>query len=278
MSNPHSPLDGEELPAEILEKALGSGGYPYDSRMDKKQYEQELEDLQIELAKLQKSIESSGDRILMIFEGRDAAGKGGTIKAFMEYLNPRKAHVVALAKPTDRERGQWYFQRYVAHLPTAGEMALFDRSWYNRAGVERVMGFCTKDQYEKFYKEVPAFEKILVRDGIKLFKFWLTIGREQQLMRFHSRKIDPLRKWKLSPMDIAAVEKWDEYSKARDDMLKYTHSDMVPWTTIKANDKRRSRLNAIRKLLLGVEYEGKDEEKIGVLDPNIISSGTDDIS
>jgi len=278
MSNPLSPLEGDELPAEILDNALSSGGYPYEDRMDKKQYEEELKTLQIELAKLQKSIETTGDRILMIFEGRDAAGKGGTIKAFMEYLNPRKAHIVALAKPTERERGQWYFQRYVAHLPTAGEMALFDRSWYNRAGVERVMGFCTKDQYEKFYQEVPAFEKILVRDGVKLFKFWLTIGREQQLKRFHSRKIDPLRKWKLSPMDIAAVEKWDEYSKARDAMLKHTHTDMAPWTTIKANDKRRSRLNAIRKLLLGVEYEGKDLEKIGSLDPKIITSGSDDIA
>lgn len=270
-------LDQETLDPEILEKAFASGGYPYTEKLKTKTYEQELRLLQIELLKLAIWAQEVGERFVLIFEGRDAAGKGGTIKRFMEHLNPRHAHVVALAKPTEAERGQWYFQRYINHFPTAGDMALFDRSWYNRAGVERVMGFCTPDQVQEFYAEVPDFEHMLVRSKLRLFKFWLTIGQEEQLRRFHGRKTDPLKHWKLSPIDYAAIGKWDEYTKAKDDMFSQTHTEHAPWTVIKANDKKRARLNAMRVVLNAFDYTDKDVNVVGIPDAKIVGTGGDEI-
>ena len=270
-------LDQETLDPEILKKAFASGGYPYTSKMATKTYEQELRLLQIELLKLAIWAQEVGERFVLIFEGRDAAGKGGTIKRFMEHLNPRNAHVVALAKPTEAERGQWYFQRYINHFPTAGDMSLFDRSWYNRAGVERVMGFCTPDQVQEFYAEVPDFEHMLVRSKLRLFKFWLTIGQEEQLRRFHSRKTDPLKHWKLSPIDYAAIGKWDDYTKAKDDMFRHTHTEHAPWTVIKANDKKRARLNAMQVVLNAFDYTGKDAKVVGTPDAKIVGTGGDEI-
>jgi polyphosphate kinase 2 len=212
-------LDDPKLPKWIKDKALASGGYPYDEELDKKTYKKELERLQIQLLRLQGHIQKTGMRIVVLLEGRDTAGKGGTVKAFMEHLNPRHAHAVALAKPTETEQGQWYFQRYIAHLPTKGDITLFDRSWYNRAGVERVMGFCTKEQLADFLRDAPEFEDLLIRDGIRMFKFFLTIGREMQLLRFHERRHDPLKQWKLTDIDLAAISKWDEYSQAQNDLF-----------------------------------------------------------
>ncbi len=270
-------LDVDALDPRIEERALTSGGFPYDEKMKEKRYLKRLRLLQIELLKVQGWARRNGEKMVLVFEGRDAAGKGGTIKRYMEHLNPRHAHVVALAKPTEAERGQWYFQRYVEHLPTAGDMSLFDRSWYNRAGVERIMGFCTHDEVVDFFKEAPAFEHMLVRSDIKLFKFWLTVGREEQLRRFHRRKSDPLKKWKLSPIDFASVGKWDEYTKARREMFDFTHTEHAPWTVIRSNDKKRARLNCIRVFLSSIDYEGKDESAIGEIDPHIVGSGDDDI-
>ncbi len=268
-------LDDPILPDFIAARALASGGYPYDSRMKRKAYERELRALQIELLKLQAWVRKTGHRIVILFEGRDAAGKGGTIKRFMQHLNPRHAKAVALPKPTEAERGQWYFQRYVPHLPTAGDMTLFDRSWYNRAGVEPVMGFCTPEQTKKFLAEAPEFEAMLVRDGVRLFKFWLTIGREMQLKRFHARRHDPLKQWKLSSVDLAAIGKWDAYTAAREAMFRRTHTELAPWTVIRANDKRRARLNAIRHVLVSLPYEGKDETVVGEPDPKIVGNSPD---
>ncbi len=268
-------LENPQLPAHISEGALTSGNYPYDKRMKRRLYEKELHGLQIELLKLQAHIRKEKKRLVIVYEGRDAAGKGGTIKRFMEHLNPRHAHVVALSKPTETERGEWYFQRYAAHLPTAGDMSLFDRSWYNRAGVERVMGFCTPDQTKFFLREVPAFEKMLLRDGIHFFKFWLTIGREMQLKRFHERWHNPLKKWKISEIDLAAIDKWDAYTEAKEDMLKATHTDATPWLIVRANDKRRTRLNAIRHVLNAMDYAEKDAEVVRTPDPEIIGSDPD---
>lgn len=267
-------LESPELPAEIDEDAFTSGGYPYTEKMPREAYEKDLRLLQIELLKLQTWARENGERIVIVFEGRDAAGKGGTIKRFMEHMNPRHAHVVALSKPTETERGQWYFQRYVAHLPTAGDMALFDRSWYNRAGVERVMGFCTHAQVDQFLREAPEFEASLVRDGIRLFKLWLTIGQAMQLKRFHARRHDPLKSWKLSPIDLASLDKWDEYTRARSDMFDRTHTKMAPWIIIRANDKRRARLNAIRHILSSIDYDKKDKAIVSKPDPKI--AGADD--
>ena len=274
----HYTLDTDELHPEIEARAFASGGYPYEDKMKTKRYEEELRILQIELCKFQDWQRESGERVVMVFEGRDTAGKGGTIKRFMEHLNPRHAHVIALTKPTEAERGQWYFQRYVVHMPTAGDMALLDRSWYNRAGVERVMDFCTPEQAEQFFEEVPEFEHMLVRDGIKLFKFWLTIGREQQLRRFHRRKSDPLKRWKLSPIDYAAVGKWDDYTRAKTEMFKRSHTEHAPWTVIKANDKKRARLNCIRVMLSALDYAEKDEKAIGEIDTKIVGTGADEMA
>ena len=266
-------LGDPRLPEAIADLALESGGYPYRKRIKRRAYERELELLQIELLKLQRWARASGERIVILFEGRDAAGKGGTIRRFMHHLNPRHARAVALSKPTDIERGQWYFQRYVEHLPSAGNMVLFDRSWYNRAGVERVMGFCTPEQLEKFLQEVPQFEAQLVRDGVRLFKIWLTIGREMQLKRFHQRRHDPLRQWKLSDIDLAAISNWDQYTQAKEDLFHQTHTKLAPWTVVRANDKRRTRLNVIRYILSSIDYPEKDNQIVGVPDKRIVGSG-----
>ena len=266
-------LDDPVLPPEIEARALASGGYPHDEEMKSKDYEAALRLLQIELVKLQKWVVDSGARVVVFFEGRDAAGKGGTIGAFRAYMNPRSARTVALPKPTEAERGQWYFQRYAAQLPTRGEIVLFDRSWYNRGGVEPVMGFCKPEEAEAFLAEAPDFEAMLVREGIILVKFWLDIGRQMQLKRFHDRRHDPLRIWKLSPIDIKALGMWDAYTVARDRMLKATHGKTTPWTVIRSNDKKRARLAAIRHVLTTVPYAGREEEALGPADDRIIGSG-----
>jgi len=248
--------------------------YPYNEKMSRLEYEETKKLLQIELLKLQKWIKHNGERLIILFEGRDAAGKGGTIKRIMEHLNPRGARVVALDKPSETEKGQWYFQRYVQHLPTAGEMVLFDRSWYNRAGVERVMGFCTPPQYNQFVHQAPEFERMISASGIHLMKFWFSVSREEQLRRFNARKSDPLKQWKLSPMDLASLDRWNDYTKAKEDMFFYTNTSEAPWTVIKSNDKKRARLEAMRFILNYFDYEDKNE---GVLqqDPLIISNGED---
>lgn len=246
------------------------GGYPYKYRLSRKNYEAQKYKLQIELLKLQHHIKATGQKLVIIFEGRDAAGKGGTIKRFMEHLNPRGARVVALEKPTDQERGQWYFQRYVQHLPTAGEIVLFDRSWYNRAVVERVMGFCTDEEYRIFMRQVPEFEKHLVESGIHLVKFWFSVSREEQRARFASRENDPLKQWKLSPVDKASLNKWDDYTLAKEAMFFNTDTAEAPWIVIKSDCKKRARLNAMRYVLNKMAYENKDSSQIGNIDPLIV--------
>jgi polyphosphate kinase 2 len=268
-------LEDPVLPQWVDEAALASGGYPYDRKMKRRLYEKELYNLHIELAKLQRHVNEKGLRIVVLFEGRDAAGKGGSIKRFAQHLNPRSARVVALPKPTESERGQWYFQRYIAHLPTRGEMALFDRSWYNRAVVEPVMGFCAREQQEQFLRETPDFEAMLRRDGILLFKFWLTIGREMQMKRFHARRHDPLKRWKLSPVDLKSLDLWDEYSAAIKEMFQFTHEMDSPWHVIRANDKRRARLAIIRKVLHDIDYDEKDKMIARAPDPEIIGGSPD---
>ena len=268
-------IDDPKLPDWVDDKALESGGYPYDKKMDKDEYEETLEKLQVELVKVQFWLQETGHRIISVFEGRDAAGKGGSIHVTRAYLNPRTARIVALNKPTETERGQWYYQRYVANFPTAGEFVMFDRSWYNRAGVEPVMGFCSDEQYEDFLNETPHFEKMVITEGIHFFKFWLSIGREMQIKRFHDRRHDPLKVWKLSPMDIAALNRWDDYSEKRDRMLKETHTDRAPWTVVLSNDKRRARINLVRHMLQKLDYAGKDEKVIGEIDDKILMPGAD---
>jgi polyphosphate kinase 2 len=263
-------LENPKLPKSIKEAAMRSGGYPYPDKMDDEAYQAELQDVWLQLALLHEHVARTKPRILMVFEGRDAAGKGGTIKTYLENLNPRFNMSVALPKPSDREAAQWYFQRYVDWLPAAGETVMFDRSWYNRAGVEPVMGFCTPEQTTKFLAEAPRFEEMLAEDGIQLFKFWLSIGREMQMKRFHDRRHDPLKRWKLSPVDLKAIEKFDEYSAARDRMLAATHTDRAPWTVVLGNDKRRERLNVIRSVLHRLDYDGKDTRQIGPIDPRIV--------
>jgi polyphosphate kinase 2 len=249
--------------------------YPYPERLSREQYDHEKRQLQVELLKLQYWVQDTGHRIVLVFEGRDAAGKGSTIKRFMEHLNPRNARVVALDIPTERERGQWYFQRYVAHLPTAGEIVMFDRSWYNRAGVEKVMGFCTDEQYETFFHEVNHYEKLLVDDGIALTKFWFSVTPGEQHTRFAIRQIDPVRQWKLSPTDIALLNKWNAYTSAKVTMFERTHTDVAPWTVIRSNDKKRARLEAMRSLLSGIDYDRKDPDVVGRPDPLIVGAPAD---
>lgn len=268
-------IDDPKLPGWIKDNALSSGGYPYPDKMDWDEYEKTLETLQIELVKLQAALQGSGRRVLILFEGRDAAGKGGTITVLRQYLNARQARNVALPKPTETERGQWYFQRYIAHFPTGGEFVTFDRSWYNRAGVEPVMGFCTAGQYEKFIEEAPRFEQMIRNEGIHFFKIWLEIGQEMQLKRFHDRRHSPLTNWKFSDVDIAGIAKWDDYTRARDLMLTKTHTQWAPWTIVRSNDKRRARLAAMRHLLLNLDYPGRDEKAIGPEDGKIIGRGPD---
>ncbi len=247
-----------------------SGGYPYKNLLSRKSYEKQKYRLQVELLKLQAWVKETGARVVVLFEGRDAAGKGGTIKRFMENLNPRGARVVALEKPTEAERGQWYFQRYVNNLPTAGEIVLFDRSWYNRAGVERVMGFCTQQEYLEFMRQCPEFERMLVKSGIHLVKFWFSVSREEQRRRFKEREVHPLKQWKLSPIDMASLDKWDDYTKAKEAMFFYTDTADAPWTVIKSDCKKRARLNAMRYLLHSLPYARKDLDRVGPLDPLIV--------
>jgi polyphosphate kinase 2 len=268
-------IDAESLDKRIDEAALTSGGFPYSAKLDAKDYEEELRLLQIELRKLQSHLQQKGERLVCVFEGRDAAGKGSTISRFMAHLNPRAARAVALPKPTEQERGQWYFQRYANHLPAAGNITLFDRSWYNRAGVERVMGFCNADQLADFLREAPQFEGMLVRDGLSLFKFYLDIGREMQLKRFHARRHDPLKRWKVTDIDLAAIGKWHPYTQAKEDIFRFTHTPATPWTVIRANDKRRTRLEAIRVVLTALDYEDKDAKVVGRIDRKIVGSGAE---
>ena len=240
--------------------------------MPNKTYEAHMLRLQQELLKAQRWIEEAGERVVLLFEGRDAAGKGGTIKRFMEHMNPRTARVVALTKPNERERTQWYFQRYVAHLPAAGELALFDRSWYNRAGVERVMGFCTPNDYLEFMRECPELERMLVRSGIRLFKYWFSVSREEQKRRFLARETDPLKQWKLSPIDRASLDKWDAYTEAKEAMFFYTDTADAPWTIVKSDDKKRARLACMQHFLSSLPYPNKDESLVGGADPLIVGS------
>jgi polyphosphate kinase 2 len=245
-------------------------GYPYRERMDRGEYEHQKRLLQIELLKLQNWVKASGERLVVLFEGRDAAGKGGTIKRFMEHLNPRGARVVALERPSERESTQWYFQRYIAHLPAAGEIVLFDRSWYNRAGVERVMSFCTRTEYLEFMRQAPELERMLVRSGIHLVKFWFSVSRREQQTRFVIRQVDPVRQWKLSPTDLASLDRWDDYTDAKEAMFFYTDTADAPWTVIKSNDKKRARVQAMRYLLSLFRYDDKDTEVVGTPDPLLV--------
>ncbi|WP_190344236.1 polyphosphate kinase 2 [Streptomyces venezuelae] len=260
-------LDGQGSPIRTWRD-----NYPYPRKVPRRQYERTKRILQIELLKLQRWIKATGGRLIVICEGRDAAGKGGTIQRFTERLNPRGARVVALDKPTAQEAGQWYFQRYVPHLPGPGEIVFFDRSWYNRAGVEKVMGFCTTEQYELFLTQCPQFERMLVQDGILLVKFWFSVSRAEQRTRFAIRQVDPVRQWKLSPTDIASLDLWDAYTEAKVAMFRATDTVEAPWTVVRTNDKRRGRLEAIRHLLTRVDYASKDPEAVGRPDPLIIGA------
>ena len=245
-------------------------GYPYDTRMTRHEYEIEKRLLQIEMLKLQAWIKEEGRRLILVFEGRDAAGKGGTIRRYMEHLNPRGARVIALEKPTEVERGQWYFQRYVEQFPSAGEIVLFDRSWYNRAGVERVMGFCTDEEYKRFLKQAPQLERLLVDDGIDLVKFWFSVTQSEQRTRFTMRQVDPVKQWKLSPMDLASLDKWDAYTEAKERMFAKTHTRYAPWTVVKSNDKKRGRIASMRYVLDKFDYPDKDVKVVGEPDPKLV--------
>ena len=246
------------------------GGYPYRNLMSRRNYEKQKYRLQVELLKLQAWVKDTGQRVVILFEGRDAAGKGGAIKRFMEHLNPRGARVVALEKPSEVERGQWYFQRYISHLPTQGEIVLFDRSWYNRAGVERVMGFCSHAEYDEFMRQTPEFERHLVRSGVHVVKFWFSVSRAEQRRRFKEREAHPLKQWKLSPIDMASLDKWDDYTRAKEAMFLHTDTSDAPWTVIKSDCKKRARLNAMRYLLLKLPYKNRDAATIGTVDPLLV--------
>jgi polyphosphate kinase 2 len=259
-----------QQPADELSNDWRSGAYPYAVRMLRKDYEEQKFILQTELLKMQNWVKEARQRVVLLFEGRDAAGKGGTIKRMMEHLNPRGARVVALEKPSEVERGQWYFQRYVQHLPTAGEIVLFDRSWYNRAGVERVMGFCSEGEYDEFLRQVPEFERNLVRSGIHLIKFWFSVSRDEQRRRFKERKAHPLKQWKLSPIDLASLDKWGDYTKAKESMFFHTDTADCPWIVIKSDDKKRARLNAMRYVLHSMPYAGKDTKRVGLVDTLLV--------
>jgi polyphosphate kinase 2 len=257
-------------PDDELSRDWRTGGYPYKNLMSRKRYESQKYKLQVELLKLQNWAKETGQRVVILFEGRDAAGKGGAIRRFMEHLNPRGARVVALEKPSDSERGQWYFQRYVQHLPTAGEIVLFDRSWYNRAGVERVMGFCTETEYQQFIHQAPLFERQLVQSGVHLIKFWFSVSRKEQRRRFKERELHPLKQWKLSPIDLASLDKWDDYTKAKEAMFFETDTADAPWTVIKSDCKKRARLNAMRYVLHKLPYANKELSNIGTLDTLLV--------
>lgn len=255
---------------EELAPGWRSGAFPYKYKMLRRDYEQQKFVLQTELLKLQAWVKDARQRVIILFEGRDAAGKGGAIKRFMEHLNPRGARVVALERPSEVERGQWYFQRYVQHLPTAGEIVMFDRSWYNRAGVERVMSFCSDEEYAEFLRQAPEFERNLARSGIHLIKFWFSVSREEQRRRFKERNVHPLKQWKLSPVDLASLDKWEDYTRAKEAMFFHTDTADSPWTVIKSDDKKRARLNAMRYVLRSLPYTGKDPARIGSVDDLIV--------
>jgi polyphosphate kinase 2 len=257
---------------EAVRHAFETGAYPFKNKMRRSVYENHMAELQVELLKAQSWVQNTGERILMLFEGRDAAGKGGTIKRFMEHLNPRGALLVALAKPGERDRTQWFFQRYIEHLPAAGEIVMFDRSWYNRAGVERVMGFCTPNEYLEFMRQCPELERMLVRSGIRLFKYYFSVTRDEQRRRFKSRETDPLKRWKLSPIDQASLDKWDEYTEAKEAMFFYTDTADAPWVIVKSNDKKRARLNCMQHFLASLPYPGKNLKVVQGADPLIVGT------
>ena len=269
-----SPLSSAVGTKKSFKEYYAAGIYPYQEKMKRAEYEELKAQLQVELLKVQNWVREQGMRVLMLFEGRDAAGKGGTIKRFMEHLNPRHARVVALEKPSEREMGQWYFQRYIGHLPAAGEMVLFDRSWYNRAGVERVMGFCSARQYLEFMRQCPQLERMLTNDGIILYKYWFSVSREEQFRRFQARKVDPLKQWKLSPVDLASLDKWDDYTAAKEAMFFYTDTNDAPWTVIKSDDKKRARINCMRHFLSRMDYPDKNETIACPPDPLIVGSAS----
>jgi polyphosphate kinase len=272
LTNPHKVLASPETIGgrELLRISHELGDYPYPDKMSLEEYEHQKHLLQIELLKVQAWVKEEGQRILGLFEGRDAAGKGGTIKRFMEHLNPRAAHIVALEKPSEREQGQWYFQRYIQHLPTRGEMVYFDRSWYNRAGVERVMGFCAPEDYLEFLRQAPQLERMLVNSGIHVFKYWFSVSRQEQLRRFHSRRHDPLKHWKLSPIDLQSLDRWDDYTDAKSTMFFYTDTADAPWIVIKSDDKKRARINCMRHFLHSLDYPDKDTDIACTPDPLIV--------
>ncbi|MCU0820771.1 MAG: polyphosphate kinase 2 [Beijerinckiaceae bacterium] len=261
-----------ETDPDVVRRAFESGTYPYEDRLTERAYLAQMAPLQVELLKAQNWIRAAGERIMILFEGRDAAGKGGTIKRFMEHLNPRGARVVALEKPSERERTQWYFQRYIQHLPSGGEIVLFDRSWYNRAGVERVMGFCQPAEYLEFMRQAPLLEQMFARSGIRLYKYWFSVTRAEQRRRFESRGQDPLKQWKLSPIDLASLDKWDDYTEAKEAMFFYTDTADAPWTIIKSDDKKRARLNCLQHFLSTLDYPNKDESVVVGCDPLIVGS------
>jgi len=265
-----SSVSFPEVDKDKIRQAFENGEYPYTKKLGKKDYERQKAKLQAELLKVQKWVGDTGQKFVLIFEGRDAAGKGGTIKRFMEHLNPREARVVALNKPSDKEKGQWFFQRYIEQLPTTGEMVFYDRSWYNRAGVERVMGFCTPTEYLEFMRQTPDLERMMVRSGVRLYKYWFSVTRDEQKRRFDSRKDDPLKRWKLSPVDLASLSKWDDYTEAKEAMFFYTDTADAPWTIVKSNDKKRARLETMRHFLSTLDYPDKDHEIATPPDPLII--------
>ncbi|MCG8313570.1 MAG: polyphosphate kinase 2 [Pseudomonadales bacterium] len=264
-------MDKSFLDPSVKKRDILCPEYPYRKKLSREEYEDEKLKLQIELLKMQSWVKDNGERIVILFEGRDAAGKGGTIKRFMEHLNPRGAKVIALEKPNDEERGQWYFQRYIKHLPTAGEIVLFDRSWYNRAGVEKVMGFCTQKEYLEFMRQAAELERMLVRSGIRFYKLWFSVSQAEQFRRFQMRRKDPLKQWKLSPIDLASLDKWDDYTEAKEAMFFYTDTADAPWTVIKSDDKKRARVNAMRYILNDIPYEGKNAEVTDCVDTQIVS-------
>ncbi len=272
LSDPKKFFDSKEVVSNTKSIKIGyaNGYYPYKEKIKREKYEELKIGLQAELLKMQSWVRSTGQRIVALFEGRDAAGKGGTIKRFMEHLNPRAAHVVALEKPTERERGEWYFQRYIQHLPTTGEIVLFDRSWYNRPGVELVMGFCSSKEYLEFLRQAPSLERMLTNSGIILFKYWFSVSRFEQLRRFHARKLDPLKQWKLSPIDLESLGRWEEYTKAKESMFFYTDTADAPWYVVKSDDKKRARINCMRHFLSQLDYPDKDYEILQSPDPLIV--------
>jgi polyphosphate kinase 2 len=267
------PVNSREMTREEIEESFRSGVYPYDKKISNRAYERHKAQLQAELLKVQRWVKETGQKVVILFEGRDAAGKGGTIKRFMEHLNPRGARVVALEKPSEAEQGQWYFQRYIKHLPTEGEIVLLDRSWYNRAGVERVMNFCEPNDYLEFMRQAPVLEQMLVRSGIRLYKYWFSVSQEEQARRFNGRKADPLKQWKLSPIDEAALDLWDDYTEAKEAMFFYTHTADAPWTVVKSDDKKRARLNCMLHFLDSLDYPNKDTKVVHTPDPLLVGHG-----